>query len=157
MSKTHEVKDTWETIKERGSELAQNVKEKGSEFARTLEKNPDTKKFMRYAETHKKETILGAFMVLGLILSFTWVGGFIVGLGAGYYSPWGIKKLWNKGSEFSDEIGKFPSFVWLVTIVFMVFHVFSFVVGGVVGLSIKSLLTDEFKNNSKLKIEDKEK
>ena len=77
MSKTHSldgVKEKWETIKEKSSEFAQNVKEKGADVAHTLETHPTTKGFWHYIKTHKKESILGAFMVLGLLFSFYWLG-----------------------------------------------------------------------------------
>lgn len=147
MSKTHSldtVKEKWETLKEKSNEFAQNVKEKSADVAHTLETHPTTKGFWRYVTTHKKESILGSLMVLGLIFSFYWLGSLVVGLAAGLYAPWGLRGLWNRAENFTQTEGKFPAFVILVAAIFMLFHVFSFIVGLVAGLGIKSILINEF-------------
>jgi hypothetical protein len=150
MPKSHtidEIKEKWETIKDKGSEFAHQVKEKSSDMAHSLETNPTTKDFWRYAKENKKEAVLGAFMVLGLVFSFYWLGSVVVGLAAGLYAPWGLKGLWRKAQEFTREEGQFPAFVVVVAAVFMLFHVFAFVIGLIVGLGIKSILNNEFSSD----------
>lgn len=129
-------KYNWEVLKEKGVDLVHN-----------LETNPKTKNFWQYAQTHKKEAILGACMLFGLLFSFLWIGGFLVGIVAGLYAPWGFKSLWNRGVEFSEQ-EKFITFVVLVTIIFMLLHIFPFIIGSLVGLGVKSFTRDEPAENT---------
>ena len=132
------------------------MKEKSADVVHTLETNPTTRNFWNYIKKHKKESVLGGIMVIGLLISFHWLGSLIVGLGAGLYAPWGIRTLWNKGVAFSQKEGPFPTFMIAVGFVFMLFHVFAFIVGGLIGLGIKSILIDEFGANA-LNVEKHEK
>lgn len=155
----HEIKNKWESVKGKGAELAHNVKEKSAEVVHTIETHPNTRHFWKYIKRNKKEAVLGGIMILGLLFSFHWLGSLVVGLGAGLYAPWGIKTLWNKVVAFSHTEGKFPTFVIAVGAVFMLFHVFAFIIGGLIGLGIKSILIDEFGAgaNAEIKTDDRQK
>jgi hypothetical protein len=140
-----EIKDKWESVKEKGSEFAHQVQDKSADFVHAIERNPTTKSFWHYAKTHKKESVLGGFMLLGLIFSFYWLGSLVVGLGAGLYAPFGIKGIINKAQAYREREGNFPTFMWLIAGVFMLFHIFPFMIGAALGLAINSFLSDEYK------------
>lgn len=137
-------KASWDKLKEKSSEFANQVKEKSVEVAHSLEKNPATKNFWQYIKSHRQEAILGTFMLIGLVFSFYWLGGFIVGLASGLYAPIGLKGMLGKGSEFRRNQGNFATFVILVALVFMIFHAFYFIIGLLVGLGLKSIIINEF-------------
>jgi hypothetical protein len=147
MSKTHsidEIKNRWDEIKDKGIHFAHQVKEKGEDVADSLDKNPKTRDFWRYAKKHKRESIFGVVILLSLVFSFYWLGSAIVGLAVGLYSTVGIKVVWGKIASYAKEQGPFTSFVLAVALVFMLFHVLFFAVGLAVGLLIQSIMLDEF-------------
>lgn len=116
-----------------------DLKKKGEQIMGDLEKNPKLQHVKREAMKNPKELILGALMVLGLIFSYYWFGSLVVGLAAGLFSPWNVKELLHRAEHFYTVEGKLPSFMLAATIVFLLFHTFWFVIGGLVGVTVKLL------------------
>lgn len=140
----HEIKGRWDAIKEKGVEFASNVRDKSVDVAHSLERNPKTRSYVNYIKNHRKEAILGGFLILGFIFSFYWLGSLIVGLGVGLYAPIGLKGMWSRLSGYVSAEGPLPSFALLIGAAFLLFNVMPFVVGAILGLGIKSILMDEF-------------
>ena len=131
------AKEKWDTLKEKGSEYAQSVKEKGSEMLNNVQKNPTVQEVTAAAKKNPKEAILAILISLGFIFSFYWLGSLVVGLAAALYIPWNAKELWAKAVAFYRIEGKFPSFMLAVAVLFLVVHVFWFVLGAVIGSLVK--------------------
>lgn len=133
------AKDKWDSFKEKGADVAQSIKEKGSEVIDTVQKNPAVKDAVDAAKKYPKEAILVSLMVLGLVFSFYWLGSLVVGLAAALYIPWDIKEVYQKALAFYHKEGKFPTFILLLALIFLLIHTFWFVVGLVIGFSVKLL------------------
>jgi hypothetical protein len=133
------AKDKWDSFKEKGADVAQSLKEKGSEVFDNVQKNPAVQDAVEAARKYPKEAILVSLMVLGLIFSFYWLGSLVVGLAAALYIPWDIKEVYHKALAFYRLEGKFPTFILLLALIFLLIHTFWFVVGLAVGFSVKLL------------------
>lgn len=133
------VKDNWNTIKEKGTNVAQSIKEKGGEVIDTMQKNPSVQEAVDAAKKNPKEAILAALMVLGLVFSAYWLGSLVVGLAAALYIPWNVKDAWDRANTFYKAEGKFPSFILGLALLFLLIHTFWFVIGAVIGLTVKIL------------------
>ncbi|MCX6994305.1 MAG: hypothetical protein NTY13_00460 [Chlamydiae bacterium] len=84
-----------------------------------------------------KGVVLTILALLGLILSYYWIGGLVLGVAAGFFIPGTIKDLLTKAEDFYKTTDKVTLFIASITVVFFIFHTFWFVVGAVVPLTIK--------------------
>lgn len=146
----------WDNIKEKSSDFAENVKKTSNHVAKNIKSNPTTKSLLDYAKANKKEAVIGGLMILGFLFSFYWLGSFIVGLAAAFYVPWNFKTVWNTAVRFYEREGGFPAFMLGVGLLFMLFHVFSFVIGGLVGLILKTFTTQDLGIGSHTEVQDVE-
>lgn len=132
--------NNWDSFKRKSTDTMDSLKEKGSQVVDNLQKNKTVNQVKEAAKRNPKEAILGALMALGFIFSFYWIGSLIVGLAAALYIPYTINAVWSKGLKFYEEEGKFASFMLAVAILYLFVHTFWFVIGGLIGLTVKLFL-----------------
>jgi hypothetical protein len=147
-------KDKWESFKDKGADVAQNLKEKSSAVMQNMQNNPAVKDAVDVARSHPKEAILASLMVLGLIFSFYWLGSLVVGVAAALYIPWNIKILGHKAKNFFEREGRFATFILIVALIFLLIHTFWFIIGLIIGFSVKLLFKKHYEAPSE-KVENK--
>ncbi|MEI6531223.1 MAG: hypothetical protein WCN87_00175 [Chlamydiota bacterium] len=101
------------------------------------EKHSPLSDIKEQASKNPKGAALGILALLGLLLSYYWFGGLVVGIAAGFFLPGTIKDILTKAEDFYKTTDKVTLFIAAVTLVFFVFHTFWFVVGAVIPLTIK--------------------
>jgi hypothetical protein len=125
-------------------------KEKGEKVLGEVQQSPAVQDAVNVARGNPKEALCIILMVLGIIFSFHWLGSLVVGLGAALYIPWNIKELYHKAAAFYRLEGKLASLILLLTLVYLLLHTFGFVIGLLIGFSVKLLFVKSNKEKEQI-------